>query len=127
VIRSIHNPVSHIQVFIPDKPVSMFFDICAAIDQGGYGGIGCGCGGLAWKKAYMSNDKYMCRRDNSWSCDDVGSYYCAYWSCALWATWERTKNIALFHKGTAAPNCTPGTCNPVNFTAFKPSDWTLGM
>jgi hypothetical protein len=21
-------------------------------------------------------------------------------------------------------NCTPGTCNLVNFTVFKPSDWT---
>jgi hypothetical protein len=26
------------------------------------------------------------------------------------ATWEKTKHAALFHKRTAAPNCTPGTC-----------------
>jgi hypothetical protein len=44
----------------------MFFDAYAAIDQGGCGGIDYGCGGLAWEKAYMSNDKYMCRRENSW-------------------------------------------------------------
>jgi hypothetical protein len=47
-------------VFNPDNPVSIFFDACAAIDKGGCGGIGCGCGGLAWERAYMSNDnKYM--------------------------------------------------------------------
>jgi hypothetical protein len=72
------------------------------------------------------NEKYMCRRDNSWSCDDIGSYYCPYWSCVSWATWERTKHASLLHKGTAAPNCTPGTCNPVNFTVLRPSDWTWG-
>jgi hypothetical protein len=41
-----------------------------------------------------------------------------------WATWERKKHVALLHKGTAAPNCTPGTCNPVNFAVLKPSGWT---
>jgi hypothetical protein len=45
----------------------------------------------------------------------------------LWATWESTKHTALLHKGTAAPNCTPGTCNPVNFTVPEPSDWTQGQ
>jgi hypothetical protein len=44
----------------------MFFDACAAIDQRGCGGTGCGCGGLAWERAYISNDKYMCWGDNSW-------------------------------------------------------------
>jgi hypothetical protein len=80
-IRSVHNPgslVSRTQVVSPDKPVSMLFDACAAIDQGGCGCIGCGCGGLGWERAYTSNDKYMCRGDNSWPCDDVGSYYCPY-------------------------------------------------
>jgi hypothetical protein len=80
-IRSIHNPgnlISHIQLFSPDKPESRFFDACAAIDKGGYGGIGYGCGVLAWERAYMSNDDYMCWGDNFWSCDDVDSYYCPY-------------------------------------------------
>jgi hypothetical protein len=27
---------------------------------------------------------------------------------------------------TPAPNCTPLTCNTVNFTVLKPSDWTQG-
>jgi hypothetical protein len=43
-----------------------------------------------------------------------------------WATWQRAKNAALLHKGKAASCCTRGTCNPVNFTALKPSDWTQG-
>jgi hypothetical protein len=29
-------------------------------------------------------------------------------------------------QGEAAPDCTCGTCNPVNFTVLKPSDLTLG-
>jgi hypothetical protein len=103
----------------------MLFDACVAIDQGGCGGTGYGYGDLAWERAYMSN--YMCRRDNSWPCDDiVSAYYCPYWSCVSWATWERTKHAALLHTETASPNCTPGTCNPVNFTVLKPSDWTWG-
>jgi hypothetical protein len=78
-IRSVHNPgkiISHTQVFSPDKPVSMIFD--AAIDKGGYGGTDYGYGGLTWERAYTSNDKYVCWGDNSWPCDDVGSYYCPY-------------------------------------------------
>jgi hypothetical protein len=128
-IRSIHNPgnlVSCTQVFSPDKPVLMFFDACVATDQGRCGGIGCGCGNLAWEIAYTSYDKYMCQGDNSWPCDDVGSYYCPYWGCVSWATWPRTKYTALLHKGIAAPDCTPGTCNPVNFIILRPPDWTQG-
>jgi hypothetical protein len=82
-IQSVSNPgnlVSHTQVFNPDKPVSIFFDAC----------VGCGCGGLAWERAYMSNDKYMCQEDNYWLCDDVGFYYCPYWGCVSWATWQKT-------------------------------------
>jgi hypothetical protein len=110
----------------------MIFDACVAIDQGGCGDIeyDCvvdyGCGGLTWNRACSSNEKYMCRGDNSWSCDDIGSYYCPYWSCVSWATWQRVKHAALLHKETAAPIFTPGTCNPVNFTVLKPSDWTWG-
>jgi hypothetical protein len=83
-------------------------------------------GGLAWERACMSNDKYMCQGDNSWPCADVSFYYCPYWSCVLWATWQRAKHTALLHKGITSPNCTPGTCNRINFMVFKPSDWTQG-
>jgi hypothetical protein len=103
----------------------MFFDACVAIDKGGYGGIGYGCGGLAWERAYTSSDKYMCQGDNSWPCDGMGSYYCPYWGCVSWATWQRAK-YAVLHKGKAAPDCTCGTCNSINFTVFKPSKWTQG-
>jgi hypothetical protein len=74
----------------------------------------------------MSNDKYMCWGDNSWPWDDVGSYYWPYWSCVSWATWQRAKRAALLHKRKAVLDCTQGTCNPVNFTVLKPSDWTWG-
>jgi hypothetical protein len=56
----------------------------------------------------------------------MGSYYCPYWRDISGATWQRAKNTALLHKGLAAPDCTRGTCNPANFTVFKPSDWTQG-
>jgi hypothetical protein len=86
-IRSICYPgnlISHTQMFSPDKPVSMLFDACAAIDKGGHAGTSCGCGSLTWERAYTSNDKYMCWGDNSWPCDGVDSYYCPYWSCVSW-------------------------------------------
>jgi hypothetical protein len=43
------------QVFNPNKPVSVFFDVCAATGQGGRE-----YGGLAWERAYMLNGKYIC-------------------------------------------------------------------
>jgi hypothetical protein len=45
----------------------MFFDACAAIDQGGCGDTGYGYGviGLAWEGAYTSNGTYMSQGDNS--------------------------------------------------------------
>jgi hypothetical protein len=30
-------------------------------------------------------------------------------------------------QGEAAPDCSHGTCNLVNFTVLKPSDWTRGQ
>jgi hypothetical protein len=30
-------------------------------------------------------------------------------------------------KGHYYPNCSQGTCNPINFTVLKPSDWTQGQ
>jgi hypothetical protein len=47
--------------------------------------------------------------------------------CVSRATRQRAKYAALLHKDKAAPDCTRGTCNPVNFTVLiKPSDWTAG-
>jgi hypothetical protein len=68
----------------------------------------------------------MCRADNSWPCGDVDSYYCPYWGCISWAIWQSAKYEVLLHKRISAPDCTPGTCNPVHFTVLKPSDWTQG-
>jgi hypothetical protein len=104
----------------------MLFDECVATDKGGCGGTRYGCGGLDWERAYTSNDKFMCQGSNSWPCDDVG-YYCPYWGCVSWATWQRAKHAALYHKGKAAPDYTHGTYNPVNFNVLKLSDWSLGQ
>jgi hypothetical protein len=45
-------------VFDPEKPVSVLFDACVAIDKL-RGGTGCGCGGVGWEKTYTSNEKYL--------------------------------------------------------------------
>jgi hypothetical protein len=111
-------------VFRLDKPVSVFFDACVVIDQGGCGGIGCDCGSLDMSN--KSNNKYMHWGDNSWPCDGVDSYYCPYWGGFLWATQQREKDTALIHMRIAAPDCASGTCNPVNFIVLKPSDWKQG-
>jgi hypothetical protein len=39
-------------VFDPEKPVSLLFDACAAIDKL-CGGTGCGCGGLGWERTSL--------------------------------------------------------------------------
>jgi hypothetical protein len=38
----------------------------------------------------------------------------------------KSKIHSPLSQGIAAPDCTPGTCNPVNFTVLKPSDWKPG-
>jgi hypothetical protein len=74
----------------------------------------------------MSNDKYMCWGDNSCPCNDASWKYCPYWSCLSWATWKKAEPSALLERGVANSNFSLGTCNPVNFTILKPSDWEQG-
>jgi hypothetical protein len=40
-------------------------------------------------------------------------------------TWGHTLNPPS--KGHYYPNCSQSTCNPVNFTVLKSSDWTQGQ
>jgi hypothetical protein len=78
-----------------------------------------------------SNDKCMCQRDNSLpGCGITVMWWCGLLlllvlGCVSWAT-GKGQNTWPSHKGTAAPDCTPGTCNPVNFTVLKPSNWKQG-
>jgi hypothetical protein len=44
--EEIRDLINHTQVFNPNKPVSVFFDVCTAIGQDSRG-----CGGLAWERA----------------------------------------------------------------------------
>jgi hypothetical protein len=60
--------INHTQVFNPEKPVPVFFDVCVAIDQGGCGGIGW----AIWERTYMLNDKYMCPDPRGKSCGGTG-------------------------------------------------------
>jgi hypothetical protein len=43
-------------MFNPEKPVSLLFDACAAIDKL-CRSTGCGYGGLGWEMTYTSNEK----------------------------------------------------------------------
>jgi hypothetical protein len=61
----IRDLINGTQVFHPDKPVSVFSDVCAAMGQDSEE-----CGGLAWERAYMSNDKHMCQGGES--CGGMG-------------------------------------------------------
>jgi hypothetical protein len=114
------NIVTHTQVFDPEKPVSLLFDACVTIDKL-CEGTDCGCGGLGWKRTYRSNEKYMCRGDNSWLSNNEGYHFCPYWSCVSWTTWHEATHLALFQKDTTTPNCSQGTCNPVN--TVLPRNW----
>jgi hypothetical protein len=69
----------------------------------------------------------MCQGDSSWPCNNQSYHFCPYWSCVSWATWHGATHLALLQKGTTTPNCSQGTCNPVNFSVLKPSDWTQGQ
>jgi hypothetical protein len=89
------------QVFNPNKPVSGFFDVCAAIDQDSGGQRG-----LAWERAYMLNGKYMYPDPCSRLCGGTSWHYCAYWSYVSWATWQTVGHLALLHKRTPILDCT---------------------
>jgi hypothetical protein len=75
---AVRDLINLTQVFNSDKPVSVFFDVYVSIGQDSRG-----YGGLAWERAYMSNDKYKCQ--GGWLCEDVGWHCCPYWSCVSWA------------------------------------------
>jgi hypothetical protein len=47
--------------------------------------------------------------------------------CVSWATCHETTHSALLQKGTTTPNGNQGTCNSINFTVHKSSDWTQGQ
>ncbi|XP_042096426.1 endogenous retrovirus group 3 member 1 Env polyprotein [Ovis aries] len=111
-----------------DLPVSVYFDACAAIGKNPKGVTN--CGSLSWERTYTNNDKYMCQLASPRSsCYGDPWFYCPYWSCVTWATWEYKSKIARLQKGTASPSCKLGTCNPVNFTIFNPGDlkWKTGV
>ncbi|VFV30149.1 Hypothetical predicted protein [Lynx pardinus] len=54
-------------------------------------------------------------------------FFCPFWSCVTWATWQTKDKMALLQKGVAESNCQSGTCNPVNFTILDPgnSKWKM--
>jgi hypothetical protein len=60
---SIGKLVNRTQGIDPNKPVSMYYDMCAAIAENTRPSGN--CGGLAWERTYRSNDKYIRPKDNS--------------------------------------------------------------
>ena len=71
----------------------------------------------AGKKSYRTEEKYIC--PHSFSCER--SY--AYWSCVLWATWEKditNKKEVYLKRGVALSNCTTQKCNPLELIITNP-------
>jgi hypothetical protein len=106
-VQSFHSTgdlINHTRVSDPNKPVSIYFDVCAAIAKNtatwGY------CGGLPGKGpiGYMTN---MCPETTSLVsvCASYEQLYCPYWGCVVWATWQRKGATALLQKGEATSNC----------------------
>jgi hypothetical protein len=60
---SIGKLINLTQVNDPNKPVSIYFDVCATIAKNTRP-LGNGVR-LAWEKTYRLNDKYICPKDNS--------------------------------------------------------------
>jgi hypothetical protein len=58
--------ISQTQVYNPKRPISIHFDVCIVVAKNSVywpQGIGNTCGGLAWEKSCMSNDKHMWQED----------------------------------------------------------------
>jgi hypothetical protein len=103
----------------------MLFDACAAIDKGGCGGIGCGCGAELGREPICQMIS-VCARETTLGRGMVWVLIIALIGVVFHGPHGRG-HTSLLHKGTtAAPDCTGSTCNPVNFTVLKPSDWTWG-
>ena len=45
----------------------------------------------------------------SWS--QAPEFFCRYWSCVMWATWQTKNKTALLQKGVAESNCQSGLYN----------------
>jgi hypothetical protein len=89
------------QVNDPNKPVSIYFNVCTAIaENSGHWG---NCGGIAWERTCKLNNKYICPKDDSETsgCAYYEQLHCPYWGCERWATWLKGE-VHTSHE-TAAP------------------------
>jgi hypothetical protein len=76
----------------------------------------------AWVgKGCIHQIRYMCWGDNSWPCNNEGYHFCPCWCCVSWATWHKATHLSFLQKDTTTPNCSQGTCNPVN--TVLPKNW----
>jgi hypothetical protein len=73
--------INHTQVNDPNKPASIYFDVCATIAKNT--GPSDNCWGLAWERTYRLNDKYICPKNDSGTsgCAYYKQLYCPYWGC----------------------------------------------
>uniref|UniRef100_A0A8B9FWI5 Uncharacterized protein n=1 Tax=Amazona collaria TaxID=241587 RepID=A0A8B9FWI5_9PSIT len=124
-----------------DKPMSIIFDACDAIDDDWYSN----CGDMTWRTYYRECEKYICIGSNSGptpsscypphqSVEKRSYHYCSLnrWGCACWSTtpsWEWPDHCAgvdleaTIEKGHTSSHCEARTCNPVNITILNPAEW----
>jgi hypothetical protein len=98
IFTSTGKLISQTQVYNPKRPISVYFGVCAIIAKITIyqpQGIDNTCRGLAWEKAYMSSDKYMCWGDKSLPYNDANWNY---WSFFSWAR-QKAEPSAILQKG----------------------------
>lgn len=107
----------------------VLFDACEAMD--GLWTSTIPCGSLSWERDYRLLDKDMCYYSTmtAWNgCQDDTEFYCPYWGCESWTTWDKRNKTAVLQKGTPL-HTVRLICNLVNFTIYdscKPK-WKEGL
>ena len=94
------------QITNPKLLVSVVFDACEAMD--GSWTSTRPCGSLSWEREYRLQDTYMCDSSATtvWNGgQDVMSFYCSYWGCESWTTWDKGDKTTVLHKDMAPPDC----------------------
>ncbi|XP_032845219.1 endogenous retrovirus group 3 member 1 Env polyprotein-like [Tyto alba] len=119
------------QVYSPNSPVSVIFDVCQAVDRDYYSAD---CGDINQRRQYGKTEKYMCmNRGNSYLASGVhGGHLCGNtWEAVCWATanWGYEYHCpylkAKLEKIKASPTCGLYNCTLVNLTIIDPLSWRV--
>ncbi|XP_013920193.1 PREDICTED: endogenous retrovirus group 3 member 1 Env polyprotein-like [Thamnophis sirtalis] len=95
-----------------EKPTTVCFDACLAIDKGqGWGSAGVPCGGQSWEQSYIQYHKYLFTRSTASS---YGGYR---QPSAYWYTSGRGPNNFNLSITPASTDCRSHHCTPICLSA----------